>query len=34
MPITEEVYRVLNEDKAPLEAVAALMNRPLREELS
>jgi glycerol-3-phosphate dehydrogenase (NAD(P)+) len=34
MPITEEVYRVLNEDKVPFEAVAALMNRPLREELS
>lgn len=33
MPITSEVYRVLFEDKSPSEATAALMTRPLRDEL-
>jgi len=32
MPITEEVYRVLYEGKAPQLAADALMNRPLRSE--
>ena len=32
MPITEEVYRVLYEGKAPLDAASELMNRPLRGE--
>jgi glycerol-3-phosphate dehydrogenase (NAD(P)+) len=32
MPITEEVYRVLYEGRAPLEAASELMNRPLRGE--
>jgi glycerol-3-phosphate dehydrogenase (NAD(P)+) len=33
MPITEEVYRVLFEDKPPAEAVADLMGRSLKEEV-
>ena len=32
MPITEQMYRVLYEGLPPLEAIAALMQRPLREE--
>ncbi len=32
MPITEEVYQVLYEGKAPRDAAAELMNRPLRGE--
>jgi len=32
MPIVTEVYRVLYEDKAPLEAVTSLMTRPLKSE--
>ena len=32
MPITDEVYRVLYEGRAPLEAASELMNRPLRGE--
>ena len=32
MPITAEVYNVLYQQKRPKEAVAQLMNRPLREE--
>ena len=32
MPITNEVYAVLYEQKAPREAASELMNRPLREE--
>ncbi len=33
MPITEQVYRVLFEDKAPSEAVADLMGRELKPEI-
>ncbi len=33
MPITEQVYRVLFEDKAPVEAVADLMGRELKPEI-
>ena len=33
MPITEEVYKVLFEDKPPAEAVADLMGRSLKEEV-
>ncbi len=32
MPITDEVYAVLYEDKPPAEALRALMTRPLKEE--
>src|SRR5579884_3590513 len=32
MPITEQMYRVLYEGLPPLEALGALMQRPLREE--
>lgn len=32
MPITQEVYAMLYEDKPPLEAVGDLMTRPLRDE--
>ncbi len=32
MPITEEVYRVLYEGRAPLDALEELMRRPLRHE--
>ena len=32
MPITEVVYRVCHEDMPVADAIAALMNRPLREE--
>jgi glycerol-3-phosphate dehydrogenase (NAD(P)+) len=32
MPITEEVYRVLFEDKSPEQAVGDLMQRDLRPE--
>jgi glycerol-3-phosphate dehydrogenase (NAD(P)+) len=31
-PITDEVYAVLYEQKAPREAAAELMTRPLRDE--
>ena len=33
MPITSEVYKVLFEDKPPIEAVADLMGRSLKEEI-
>jgi glycerol-3-phosphate dehydrogenase (NAD(P)+) len=32
MPIVDEVYRVLYEDKPPIEAVVSLMTRPLKAE--
>jgi len=32
MPIATEVYRVLYEDKPPIEAVVSLMTRPLKDE--
>ncbi len=32
MPIIEEIYAILHKDKAPMEAVHALMNRKLRPE--
>jgi glycerol-3-phosphate dehydrogenase (NAD(P)+) len=32
MPIATEVYRVLYEDKSPMEAVVSLMTRPLKAE--
>jgi glycerol-3-phosphate dehydrogenase (NAD(P)+) len=32
MPITEQVYKVLYEDKDPLGAVKELMSRDLKEE--
>jgi len=32
MPIAQEVYRVLFEDKSPLEATQTLMNRPFKTE--
>ena len=32
MPITEQCYRICYEDKAPLEALSALMTRPMRHE--
>lgn len=34
MPIVEEVYRVLYEDRSPSEAVVTLMTRPLKRELA
>jgi glycerol-3-phosphate dehydrogenase (NAD(P)+) len=33
LPITTEVYRVLFDGKAPLQAVRDLVGRPLRKEL-
>jgi len=33
MPIADEVYKVLFENKAPAEAVAGLMTRPLKKEV-
>jgi len=33
MPITDEVYKVLFEDKSPKEAVVDLMTRPLKDEV-
>ncbi|MEW5725024.1 MAG: NAD(P)H-dependent glycerol-3-phosphate dehydrogenase [Thermodesulfobacteriota bacterium] len=33
MPITEEVYRILYEDKPPLQGLADLMSRDLRDEI-
>ena len=32
MPIVEQVYKVLHEDKSPAEAVNDLMNRALKAE--
>ncbi|QDU64207.1 Glycerol-3-phosphate dehydrogenase [NAD(P)+] [Planctomycetes bacterium Pan216] len=32
MPLTEEIYKILFAGKRPLEAVEALMNRPLKQE--
>lgn len=32
MPIAQEVYRVLFEDKSPLEATDTLMSRPFKTE--
>ena len=33
MPITEQVYRVLFEDRDPLEAISELMSRELKREV-
>jgi glycerol-3-phosphate dehydrogenase (NAD(P)+) len=33
MPLTEQVYRILYEDKAPLEGLADLMSRDLKDEI-
>ena len=32
MPITEQMYRLLHEDRAPLDAMRTLLGRPLRHE--
>ena len=32
MPITEQMYRLLHEDRAPLDAMRALLGRRLRHE--